>query len=72
MFPAHFLLVLPGRAAVLGVGVGLGQEEAAVADLASMSIQEDPEEQVAQGHVHLLTASSNETPTIWIPRQKRH
>lgn len=36
------------RAAALGVGVGLGQEEAAEADLALISIQEDSEERVAQ------------------------
>lgn len=53
------------------LAVGLGQEEADVADLALICVQEDPEEQAAQGHVH-LSASSTETPPVWIPRQGWH
>lgn len=69
---AHHLLLLPHRATALRLAVGQGQEEADVADLALTSIQEDPEEQAAQGRVHLLSASSTETPPGWIPRQGWH
>lgn len=44
MFPVHFLLLLPSRVEALGVGGGGAgaRENAGVADLALISVLDDP------------------------------